>query len=172
MSKISKQLASDISDRLVAPLRKESDDLYKEKEKLILSYFRKKVPAKIMKMFNEDKTYFKKFSNSVYMNGSKYIAHYSSSDFPGNSENGAYIEDKTVCDKIEEFNLSIAQKKDEISFKSTTIFNALIGLGTFKKIEENMPEAAKYLPTTSVGVALVVDYKKANQIIKEVNSKK
>lgn len=153
MSVISKSLAEEIAERLVLPLEKKKEDLINQRQDVVFQYFKKQVPLNILKLYSKDKSFFQKFSSGVFIKNREHIGYFNFPGIPAKNSDSKSIDCDETCKLIEGINVRIFDTNKEITESKCTIFNSLMGLKTYSKIRELMPDAGKFLPDTKQGMA-------------------
>lgn len=168
MSKISKETANAIAEKLTEKKRKEHDQVVDELRAFCLDLCKKKIPAPVMECYDKHKDYFRVISSvQCSGNGANHETINLGSKLPSwnnswsvqlalNVENG-----KTFVKLINQRD-RLQKQTEELHAE---IKNALISLGTYNRIAVEFPEAAKLLPVRAT-MSLVVNVDKIRQKLK------
>lgn len=167
MSKISKAVAHEVAIKICSKLDKKIEVLEKELKTKVDEIRIMQLPEGILDMYDKNKNYFYVSSgihlygngfNRYWVNGLKLLPY--CTDNGGNFEptkEGAKIL-HVIVDKLEDLKLKRKQSILEIE-------NTLIALGSYKKIQVEMPETFKYLPSNGVSTALMLNVAPINEKI-------
>lgn len=167
MSRITKQIAEDVSKAMTAEKRKAATELeiaFKDEvRKTALS----RLPKKVIELFeSEFKPYMKRTGYAKLCgNGFNYNTVYFS-DIPTNDNNSLVLTEEEG-EKLSKMEWSYKNSKDEVKKLEEKIFNALyFTLKSYKNVEAHFPEAYEHLPKLSTSTALTINLDKLRQEIK------
>lgn len=152
MSRISKDLAKIISEKLTIKLDKKINKIQKELSEYVSEIYYNKIPAKVIELNKEFPEYISKgkrisfFGNGLNGEEFKFI-----SPLPCKSTDDSFygirindLNQDASKKLIELDNKCEALKAQKLQLKQS-IYNALLQLVTYKRIIEQFPEAAPYL---------------------------
>jgi hypothetical protein len=159
MAKISKALAESIVNKVLDKLQKKENEYNREFLDKAVEYYVSKVPADVMKVFNDPKcfSYINRTTNfylsgmgfnSLYLDVKTKVPNRQESLLPTAAE--AKVLQK-LYDKLIDTRQKIKQTKIELTA-------TLLGLGTTKRIAEQLPDLIPYLPDdkkNSMGIMCV-----------------
>ncbi|WP_313579855.1 Nmad5 family putative nucleotide modification protein [Chishuiella sp.] len=152
MSRISKDLANTISEKLTIKLDKKISEIQKELTEYVSEIYYKRIPAKVIELNKEFPSYISKsirikfFGNGLNGEEFKFI-----SPLPCKTNEDSFY-GITINDLNQDYSKKLielnnkceALKAEKIQLKQS-IYNALLQLVTYKRIIEQFPEAAPYL---------------------------
>jgi hypothetical protein len=170
MSRITKQIAEDVSKRMTFKQKEKYKQLKSEFENKVRDMSISRIPKKIIELFSNEET-------------KPYIRTTSAVKLLGNgfNHNWVYVKDFPHTGGVT-FNLILTPEEGDLLLKmereykvaeekmeklKVEIYTALYeGLRTFKNVEENFPEAFEYLPVLSKNTALSVNLNELRSRIK------
>ena len=161
MSRITKQIAQDVTKSLLSKKRKEYDNVRSEYRGLIENHILSNTPKKILEIFNDSSL--KKYLNreqSIYVSGAGIKGTYETLNNEVPAKGGGVELPKELASKVEKLTQKSDKMWKEINQLQNEINASLLALGTFKRIKEQFPEAAEFLPKTSMPTSLVVNVSK------------
>lgn len=167
MSRITKDIANYVANRLTEKKSEEISKLQKSFEEISFKAYEKKIPKEVMDCFAKHKKYFDT-TTQLRMVGNGWNYEYVSigEELPTNS--GSYP-NPSFDEKTNQLLLTQHQKISDLKSKlkplKEEIITALIRLGTFKKVEIEFKEAYPFLPKT-VSQSLVVNVDKIREKLK------
>ena len=156
--RITKQIASEVAKELVAKKRKENGKVWIELCESIYESIKKKIPKELIDFSNKYPSY-TRMSQIVKLvgNGFNHESINLNNAFPCRDWSLTYVPTNEEGEKwIKLFN-KYHEQRESISSLHRDIENALYNLKTYKAVEENFPEAYKFLPekiTTSLSINL------------------
>lgn len=176
--RITKQMASDAAGKMAheaydKKIHEVQEEINKEAELIVKKY----IPAPVIACTNEYPTYIS-YNEAASITTTK----------PGMDGQGYYTREMyihadlsfkvpTVCNCIlvnrddydvlrKLFDKKVALNQEQSEFRGK-IEDALVALHTYKKVQEELPEAVKYLDIPSTGMVPACVYKKLNDLIAE-----
>lgn len=152
MSRISKDLASTISEKLTIKLSKKIDAAKQSIDDYTTIIYEKRIPLEVTEFNKKFPSYIKKRGKiQVFENGFNGQSFFLNKDLPVRIQDDCYngiplndlnkIESKKLKE-LEESHKKLIKQHDELK---ESIYNALLQLITYKRIIEQFPEAAPYL---------------------------
>lgn len=159
MSKISKTLAENIVNKVIEKLQKKEDEYTNEFVTKAVEYYMLRVPKEIVELMSNDscRNYIKK-TTSFYINGmgfnNRYISIKTAVPDTNNNLSPTAAEAKVLqklYDKLED----AKEKRKQTGIELTA---TLLGLGTTKRVAEQLPDLIPYLPDNkknSMGIMCV-----------------
>lgn len=166
MSRITIQIAKDITTALLSKKHNEYEGVRLEYKGLIENHILANTPVKILEIFNDSslKRYLKTDQSiSISGPGIKHAYETLTNTVP---TKGSGIElPKELASKVEKLIQKSDKMWNEIKELRNEINASLLALGTFKRVQEQFPEAAQFLPKTSVSTSLVVNVSKLREKI-------
>lgn len=160
MSRISQVSAEEVTNKLVAKIQKEIDAKYNELKEYITPIYEATIPKEVMRQWDRGKMWLRP-TESVYLIGmgltDKYRARSLSKSLPKNSgsstpEMQLADEQAAVVVKIEN---AIETLKDRKKRTYNEIKGTILGLGTWKKVAEVLPELKPYIPVQQGNMGLM-----------------
>lgn len=147
--RISKELANSVAVKMVAKIDKQIQGSSDSMKQFIADVVRKNLPREVLSTFADYPKYFrttssykvrgpgigydiKIFTNEVYPNCDKW-------------DGEAWLEESDAVQFMKMWNAHEALKDRREKLREN-IYNLLIQLGTYKRVQENFPEAIDYLP--------------------------
>lgn len=148
MGKISQSLAESISRKVVQKIGDEMVKVEKQIEDIVKPLYIATIPVDVMKAFKKNPEWFKK-ENYVYISGPGINNYYRSVNlgehYPHNGKTRYDLEPKVAGEIVK-----LEQKKEKLKDKKNQtqreIESTLLSLGTTKRILEQLPQLAEYLP--------------------------
>ena len=148
--KISKEKANQAAMSMVQDKREKANEINQEISKLIEKAVKRSVPKAVKTAFELHPNFIRKslsFSPrglGIDRPGSITV----SKEMPSTGRHGATVQLNIA--EAEDF-INLSKKRDDITEKTAkvekNIYNAILALGTYKRVEENFPEAFPHLPT-------------------------
>lgn len=167
---ISKQLADSISKEIATKLKVKVDKAEAEYLKLATSFYKKQVPAAVLRMQKQHPDYFQT-GTSLCLNGHGFhheVVKMSESlvKNSGNYYSILHLTPAIARELIVAKNNweNLQEQYKQLRAETTT---ALLNLRTFKNIQEQLPEAVKYLPKSKT-TAIIPNLGKLRVKIQEV----
>ena len=166
MAKITKAIAEQVATQVTAKLKQKIEDAEKEMSVAVTEMLKAKIPAEIVEAYKKHKEYVRD-QGYVYLNSNGYSHRHvkltETIPYTGSSYLNALTNKEVVpLDKIE-------QKKDKLQekYKRTyqEIESTLIGLGTYKRVQEQFPELYKYLPSAPGNTSLMIVPEKIRETV-------
>lgn len=148
MSRITKQIATEVAEKLMASRHVAIEKLKKERQEYIVACYLTLIPKDVQIFFTKFGSFCKP-KCSVYVHGVGVKAQYIQfgKSLPDNNKN-LLLEDKEA-DAFIKFEDAICDAKKDYKKLFLEIEAALYGYRTYKKVEENFPEAYALLPKTN-----------------------
>jgi hypothetical protein len=143
MNRISKGTASEIAYKLTEKLAIEIKELEQQKQGIVKEQYQKTIESDLMVCFNKYKNYFKEQTIYVVLAGKSF--GYFNVEAPV-CVTGFSINQGEISDRLFSIDNTIKDLKANKNKLMSDIESALLNLVSYKKIEENFPEAAKFLP--------------------------
>lgn len=166
MAKITKAIAEQVAKAVTAKLKQKIDDAEKEMSVAVTEIVLKRIPEEVMVAYKKAPAYISDTSY-VYLNSNGYNSRkvVLTERLPyGRSYYIEGITNKEVAplDKIE-------QKKEKLKDKYDRTYqeieSTLIGLGTYKRVQEQFPELYKYLPSAPGNTSLMIVPEKIRETV-------
>tara|TARA_R110000772_G_C13170340_1_gene426984 strand:- start:50 stop:562 length:513 start_codon:yes stop_codon:yes gene_type:complete len=163
MSRITKQIAEDVTKALLSKRREELKKVKDEYKGIIEHHILSLLPKKVLEVFSDPTT--KNFLNTscnFYISGQGISRTYESISqyLPYVGGNASVELPKGASTKVEKLMDKAKKMEDNIYSLKNEINASLLALGTFKRVQEQFPEAAEFLPKTSMPTSLVVNISK------------
>ena len=170
MGKISQNTEREVSHKICKPILEKKQEVINKRKELLTKWYRDTVPADVMKFFAKHKEYVKT-DGSVYVQGigieTKWYGVESSPDDDTNSYSNPF---KLNKEQSIEFSKLLEQEEDLSTKYNTTqkeIEATMLALGTHKRIAEQFPEAAEFLPEApKQNMQLMVQLKPVRENVK------
>ena len=171
MSIISQAIATAISSQLTQHLQVEKNAIEKEVSQLVYDTVMKTVPEDVLKCFKKHPRFFNE-KKSVQLVGHGF-----------NWKNADLIKalpltttlftltDVNEAKLIDSLMNKASAKHNEVRDLKQSIYNALIALRSYKSIEANFPEAAKYLPKKEGRMLPTVQLKEVREKLNSTQTK-
>lgn len=159
MATLSKTVIESIAQRLTEKSKKHSEMLLKEYKEAVTIAFEAQVPDEVKKCFRHYSEYVET-TNSVYLDGHGFNRESLTltRQVPATTSYSAHLElTATIADKLLKAKRKWEKARDEYKQLYQETESALLALKTHKNIEENLPEAAPYLPPP-MSNSLVVNF--------------
>jgi len=152
---ITKAIATEVAGKLLSKQVLEIQTLRKELEYKFDEIYLKTIPKEVVELFKKYPNYFYTRRNfQLSGNGFNWKSVSTSKDLP--SINGSFIPNATDAVILLDAINIIDTKKSEYHKLTSEIENALFSLRTYKRVQENFPEAFVFLPN-SISNKLVVN---------------
>lgn len=154
-------LSKKLSEKYLESLKKVKSEL----SEYVTAEYIKDIPAPVIKIFASESAYFRKDSRIMLSGefGHQYIP--ATKSVPNDQYTATLTLTKERINKIS----GLIKKRDDLEKKykdiKGEIYQALIALGTYKRISDQFPEAAIYLPQAQT-MALTIDINKVRSYIK------
>ena len=151
MSKITKTLAQEIAIKVIAPFNVQIEECDAQMSQLVYEDYLASIPKDVMILY---KKYPKYVYTCYYITIRDFGFIYQYINFPKDKNNNLiYLPNnkdwkftQELADKLHKVDY---KKQDLVEKRNRTqveIESTLLALGTYKKVEENLPELAKFLP--------------------------
>lgn len=158
---ITRTIAEEIAQKLTAQKQREIKEMKGRLSMAVTLAYESSLPKEVSQLFETHKDWMKKVS-SVRLHGSgfNYQTINLSKTLPSKKEEYSSQNmdvEKGYGDKWLKEQQAIEKAEKELKTLVSEIENALIGLKTYKRVEETFPEAAKFLPqkgNTSIAINL------------------
>lgn len=149
MSRITKTIASEIALKLTQAKRIELEKLNLELTNFYYEFAKKQVPTDIFNFYTKNRRYFKTTNKIRFIgNGFNYETVYFNPCLPNADDYYMSIEpSKEIADEILLKQKTIKTKKVFLENLETEIENTLLSISSYKRCENEFPEAFKLLPT-------------------------
>lgn len=167
MAKITKTIAAEVADKVTAKLKKKIQDVEKEMSVAVTEMMKNRVPKEVWDAFGKYPNYIERCS-SVFLNSNGYnyrkVELVETVPVINGNRYISNLTNKEVAplDKIE-------QKKDKLQEKYNRTYqeieSTLIGLGTYKRVQEQFPELYKYLPSAPGNTSLMIVPEKIRETV-------
>jgi len=173
MSRISKQIASQIAEKMTQTSLKNVAALKKEFQEAVLVAYEEQIPAEVKSCFKKNYEWFYA-TNSIKLEGHGFSWEYVTTPKATicNSNSSAILKlTAKIADPLKKLQnkWQDAKKKHETLERETE--QALLTCGTHARIKENLPEAIPFLPPP-LSNALVVNFDSLRKRIKSQLEKK
>lgn len=168
MSRITKDIASDIAKKLVQKKRDAVNKLNSEFAKKASEFYVKTLPEKVVKAFEDE--VLKKYidtTTSIRLSGHGWNYQYVPLDkpYPNNSKSVQHFTPKQMEILLKMYN-DHSTADNEVKNLKSKIEIALYNLKTYARVAEAFPEAVSHLPTNSTTAVSV----NVSDIRKQLNS--
>lgn len=172
---MSRALANEIARRLTEKKQKSVDKLLAEYQKYVFELYEAAIPKEIKKALQLYPHYFRSYSGSIRLYGHGFsdervsIFKIAPKDrVLDNKDGNAYLEmDAAMAFGIRQKKKEYEDAKKPVDTLFTEIETALIGLGSFAKIQKHLPAAVPFLPkSTSVELMVNLDDLNAKLAVK------
>lgn len=159
--KITKSLTTEICAELVKPLTDQINNLREEFKNIAIKYHLSTIPKQVLDIYNEGGDIAKWLNKRSYFTvrykGDYYDIKLDKS-LPNNDNSSyIYINDPKVEEELFEIQQKICKATNKRNGLIDELEATILKLGTYAKVKEQFPEAAKFLPEenkASVGLAL------------------
>ena len=175
MSKITMAIADDMTERIIQPLVDKKKALEKELSETVTQMAKEDIPKDVMKMWKTNCEWMKSVS-SIRLDGNGYsnddinlsgnIPCVDTSYY--NNRLNLTPERLKIIDKLWD---SIDKAKAAIKQTEAEVYNTLLSLGTTKRVMDQFPEAAPFLPDNGNTMALTVQLESVREKTKCLVSK-
>jgi len=152
--RITKQIAEDIVDKLLAKLTDHQKEIDKELGDILREESMKLVPEEVIELFSKSPKYFKTTSSGYLTFLGRTIYAYGSKSFISAGESNLSVEDPKIASKIEALENERIDLEKKIKSLRQEFTATIIKLGTTNKIIEHFPEAVPFLPEESLVPAI------------------
>jgi hypothetical protein len=156
--RITKSIASDVARQICnATIGIKKEALEIEIKSLGLSLVLAQINDDLKKAFKKHNEYFQKTSSINFMCGSLSSIHvYLPESIPSTSNYSRnFVIEREEYEKMLYLETRLKSLKDERETMYSQIESTLCSLGTSKKVEEQFPEAAAFLPTESTAITSI-----------------
>jgi len=164
MSRITKEIAKQVAVKLTETKRLEIEKLNKTFKENAFKAYEKKIPKEVLICFAKHPNYFDT-TTQIKMIGNGWNHEYIdiTSKLPSNDSSWPkpQFDEKTAQSLLKEYD-KINKLKKEFSALKAEIENALIRLGTYKRVGEQFNEAYEHLPA-NISQALIVNVDKIRE---------
>lgn len=149
--RISKDLARQISFKLTAKSRAKVEKLKKEWEKAVTIAYIQQIPERIIKTHELCPGWLQTSGIiSLEGHGFLWISVNATERVIRDCKGNSYLKlDSKLAYELKVFQIAWQKAKDENEKLQVETENAILALGTYKKVVEHFPQAANLLPTTS-----------------------
>lgn len=167
MSRITKQIANDVTRSLMREKNETLKSMKNEFSEMVRNQYLKGIPKEIQEFFEKHRG-FAKNSCTVYLTAHGFNRkNVSIKEAPGCMSHPSISLDAKTGDKLFKFDSKIETMNKENDELFTSIENALLNLKTFKAVEKEFPEAVPFLPKyVGVSTALVVNLSSIREKLK------
>lgn len=156
--RITKSIAENVAKRLTEKLEEKIKEYQDDLEKIAGNIIKKKIPEIVLEAYELHPNYFytRKYANLVG-NGANYEAIYFDKRYPliDSSFSVSAKETQSLVGRYD----TIKKLQKEKSELETSIQEALLALKTYKRVEQEFPEAVQYLPESNSCVAIAIPMK-------------
>jgi hypothetical protein len=159
MSRITQLIAEKVAEQIVKPIGVKIKEAEKEMGEYVRNIVLKEIPKEVVEFYAKHKAYTRELS-TVYAKGvgiSSYIIVHIET-LPSNT--GSYAKDlqlnKVDAAKVIKFNDHIKDLKEKKKNTYTEIYNLLLSLRTYKRVQAELPEIYPYLPNSNEGKQLMI----------------
>lgn len=166
MAKITKAIAEQVATAVTAKLKQKIEDVEKEMQVAVTEMLKAKIPAEVAEVYKKYPKYIRDQSY-VYLDSNGYshrcVNLIENIPYVGSSYQRE-LTNKEVAplDKIE-------QKKDKLQEKYNRTYkeieSTLIGLGTYKRVQEQFPELYKFLSSAPGNTGLMLVPEKIRETV-------
>jgi hypothetical protein len=169
--RISKDLAATIARALTVKSKQKWDQLVKAYKLKIYDHYMKQTPKAVLKCFGLHPEWFETLDN-IRFSGHGFSEEYVGVEkkvIANNYGSRARLQlTAEIANDLKDARTASENAEKHYYALKTEIENALLSLGTTKRIAERFPEAIKYLPVagSSVSMALIPDLNKLQTKIK------
>ncbi len=150
MARISKQSAAEITRKLVEKIQKEIDAKELELKEYVTEVYVATIPKDVMRMWSRGKQW---MNNTRYLylrgtglTGSKWTYYYITEHYPSCANTPEVELTDEQANAVVKIENAISDLKEKKKRTTLEIEGTLLGLGTYKRILEQMPYLAPYLP--------------------------
>ncbi len=171
--KITRTLAEDVASKMVQKLRDEKKKHEDNLAWILCDWMIQKIPQPVMDLFKSSHKRFLNTSFSVRLSGHGYNwNYYRANEFPVIDNDSSLISlTEEMANTINPINNKILDLEKEIKERFETIENALITLGTMKRVSEQFPEALPFFPAVKPKEAVMVNLTEVREFAKGLASK-
>lgn len=154
MSRISKSVAEEITNKLMVKLDEEIKNVEQEIKNILYGEALKLVPEDVKKLFKDKKEWIRYTRSSYFSFNSQHVFYDLGRDYPLHRDKKIVIKDEEICNILE-----ILTNKKEVLIKKrrnlySEVLNTLLDLSTTNKIKQYFPEAAIYIPEEKMEIAI------------------
>ncbi len=164
MSRITKQIAENVTEKLVNKKRNELIQINDKISELATQIVLKNTPKEVLNLFKTRKNYFQSTSSVRFDNNDFKWEWFTLYETLPSDNNHYPISDEESKKMFDLINKRDKAKSDLRKLKSE-IYQALINLKTFKRVESDFPEAFEFLPKNG-STALVVNVESIRKQLK------
>jgi len=152
MSRITKQLAEEIANKLVEKLDVKLKTIDDQLAEIYYEEQIKIVPLSVMTIFESHPDYIHKTTSGYLYYGGQCVWIKGVKPFPCITKSN--VTDKDICSKIEKLVSNQISTKKERKELFEELQQTLLKLTTFNKIREYFPEASGFLPEPKMEIAI------------------
>lgn len=155
--KISKQSANNIAREIAKPLAEKIEVARKKLQTKAFQFCEKTIPKEILTLYKKYPKHLNDYSY-VYLKGAGIVRHIQVSFETRLPLSSSDVElTPSQANEIVKLHDSIEDARKQHKETMQRIETTLLGLGTYNRIKEHLPEAVPFLPTqTTVAVALPI----------------
>ena len=151
-------IAENMTAKIIQPLINKEKELKAELSKVVTEMAKQDIPKDVMKLWGSNCEWLRTtMQMTLHGKGYNYDNIKLTCQLPSISSSIQYLnltpERLVIIDKLW---AEIEKLKGAIEQTTSEVYNALISLGTFKRVTDQYPEAAPYLPNDSVCTGLMV----------------
>lgn len=163
---ISKTTAHEVAKKVTEKKKQVIDDLQIEFSEHLEAIYKKQIPAGVLSEFGKNKAYFKTTSStSIVGEGFDFRRENFTKNLPYKDNNAITKPSPEEAAVLIKISNGIDNLKKEYEQTRKEVEAALISLRTYKRIEENFPEAFLFLPKQQ-NTALVVNLESLRRKLK------
>lgn len=159
MSKITKTIANDVALKIVEPIAVKIKETEKQIEEMVTEMYKLLIPKEVMTVYGKFPEYVRK-TNSVLLSSHGFSRRgvsltvklpydnpntYSTPELPLTADQAKEIQ------KLETVKEKLVEKKNTTKIE---IENSLLALSTYKRVQEQLPQAFQFLPSVSTGLMI------------------
>lgn len=159
MSRITQDIADKVSAEIVKPIEKKIKEAEEAIGKFAYDIILKTIPEEVMKVYKKHPDYIEDGCH-VYMKGVG-IERYIACDIPDRlPSTEGYSRTLHLTDTQATKAVKLKNKVDDLTKKKTDteqeIYNLLLSLRTYKRVQAELPEIYPYLPNSNAGKELMI----------------
>lgn len=163
MGKISENSAHTAARKIVEPIQDKRNAIEKEMEEYVTKIYKDSLPAKILKCWKDsDICEYMRYTSSLNINGNGFDSRNISliGKWPKVEDNRYGYPKFDLTQEQSAFLLPLENEKEDLKKKYDTtlseVENSILTLGTHKRVQEEFPEAYKFLPGVTRDTSLMV----------------
>lgn len=147
MSRITNEIADKITDKLSEPKKKIYDEATKNYKALVKKLYQAQTPASVISEAIRNPNWFYYSNEITFGHGFNFEKVYVEGNVISNGNGRCYLNpDKATAKEIRDVKNMMEKEKEGYRAFKTEVNQALHALRTFKRIREELPAAAQYLP--------------------------